>query len=192
MKIFHDTSYVWQRALLQRSKGIDEELIQRDIEGTMNYILEHFHKDVMPKISDGQNHIIKFVKNYWADEDIYGKCSQDVGGVLRLYNIDLQPSDIEWLKQFKPYDVYFMIDEENQLEEARNLLFPKDSFSMTVLKHNYKDSEITAETYHRNCSTCGYYNKENGCLGCAPCIQWGKIVVSNEFCSRWTEDFKKK
>ncbi len=189
MKIYCDISHAWQYALLQKNKGIDEERILKDIEGSINYSLESLYKSMTSVISDGQNHIIKLVKEYWAEDKMYF-CANETGCRFKIQ--DSKEFDIEWLKSLNPYDVYFMIDEDGQLEEARNLLFPKDSFSMSVLKHDYKDSKITEETYHRNCATCLYYEGSRKCPGHAPCSYWGKGTMFNDYCSRWEENIFKR
>ena len=186
--ICNDLERMWDLALMQKHRGVDDELIQKDVERMTKRLLGDFCSRIASEISDGQNHIIKLVKHYWTDEDFYKRCSLDPGRVFGPYKFNFHPSDAEWVKSLNPYDAYFMIDEDGQLQEARNLLFPEDSFSVTVLKHNHRDSEVTEETYHRNCATCLYYEGSRKCPGHAPCLCWDKSVMFNEYCSRWTED----
>lgn len=189
MKVFcNGFELVWQYALYEKQRGVDAETIQEHIDQMAERYSMDLYVGIASKLSDGQDHIVKLVKNYWTEEDIYNRIGVDTGRAHRPYNFDFQPSDAEWLKSLNPYDIYFMIDEENQLREARNLLFPEDSFSVTVLKHNYRDSEVTEETYHRNCATCLYYEGPRKCPGSAPCSHWGKRVMFNDYCSRWAED----
>jgi len=182
---------VWQYAFMLKQRGDDDETIQKCIDSMAEQLMSELYNAVGPKLSNGQNHIIKLVKNYWTDEDCYSRFGADIGIEFRPYKLDFRPSDAKWLKSLNPYDVYFMIDEENQLEEARDLLFPKDSFSMSVLKYDYKDSKITEETYHRNCVTCLYYEGPRKCPGHAPCLYWGKGTMFNDYCSRWEENILK-
>ena len=181
MKVFCDIEFAWRTALLQKENGCKEEDIQRNINRAVDYALGHFCEELMSQISDEKNHIVKLLKEYWTEEKTYS---------LGL-NLDFSDTCIEYLKSLNPYDVYFMIDEENQLEEARDLLFPKDSFSMSVLKYDYKDSKITEKTYHRNCATCLYYEGSRRCPGHAPCSYWGKGTMFNDYCSRWEENILK-
>lgn len=189
MKIYCNIRHVWKYALLQKGKGIDESLIQEDMEKSINYSLESLCRSVMPQISDGRDHIIKLAKEYWTEEETYYYVDE------MKYEFRIQDSkefDIEWLKSLHPYDIYFMIDEDGQIKEARNLLFPKDSFSMDVLKYNYKNSEVTEEVYHKNCATCLYYGGSRKCPGYAPCLHWDKGVMFNDYCSRWEENIQKE
>jgi len=181
---------IWQFALMQKQRGVDDETIQKDIDQMAERFLRDFYDGIASKLSDEQDHIVKLVKNYWTDEVIYNRIGADTGIAFRPYNINLGPSDIEWLKQLKPYDVYFMIDEEGQLEEARKLLFPEGSWSHTTVTYNWKDGIEIKDIYYRNCISCLLYGGSRKCPGHGPCALWGKSVMYNDFCSRWEEDIK--